>query len=360
MKSMIMFVTYDFSEGSSGSRVRPQKMYQAFKSIGYDVFLISGNKEEKELGYKKLKKKNEKFDFCYIEPSSYPTQPLIDYKVINYIRKRKIPIGIFYRDAYWKFYDSFVYRGIKNYELKLRYRLDLMFFKSVSDVMFFPSEEMGNHFTFRQPKVALPPAADKRSFQTIQTESIVKRIPTAIYVGGVSKRYGTELLLESFKKVNEQGIKVNLLLICRKNEYESNFNLFQSYINNDWLVIKHLNGQQLENEYIKADFGVIPILRDVYNDFAVPVKLFEYLSYRLPILTTDCTVLRKYVTENNLGVSKSENIDSFIKGIQYLITNYPKYSESVDSFVNKGGFWEHRAKKVSNLFKGKATVVKED
>ncbi|RIU94755.1 glycosyltransferase [Oceanobacillus picturae] len=343
MKKMIMFVTYDFSDLSSGSKVRPKKMYEAFKEIGYDVFLISGNKIEKEESFERLKKEETiNFDFCYVEPSSYPMQPLIDYKIIKYIKNKNIPIGIFYRDAYWKFYNQFSFKGFKNLELKIRYQLDLLFFKSISKVMFFPSNEMADYFRFNQPKIALPPAVD----EYVDTGKIKNKIPIAIYVGGISERYGTELLLKSFGELNKNSLKVKLLLVCREKEYWKNINLFNSFKDSEWLNVKHVSGSLLESEYQNADFGVIPILKDQYNDFAVPVKLFEYLSYGLPIVATNCNVLQKYVIENNIGIIKEDSIISFAEGLNIMSENHPKYNQYIESFVRKDGLWKHRAEKV--------------
>ena len=344
---MIMFVTYDFSDQSSGSRVRPMKMYHAFKKLGYDVFLLSGDKQEKENDFQRLKKTNERFDFCYIEPSSYPMQPIIDYKIISYIKKRNIPIGIFYRDAYWKFYNKFLIKGFKNLELKIRYQIDLQFFKWVSSIMFFPSDEMANYFTFKQPKFSLPPAADIKNI-TLKGEEI-GTIPTAIYVGGISKRYGTDMLLNTFNRINKERIRIKLILVCRNREYTENAKFFSGIEREGWLEIKHVQGELLESEYTDADFGIIPIEKDEYNDFAVPVKLFEYLSYGLPILSTNCTVLEKYISTYNLGIVEEDNEISFAKGIEYMISNYDQYRADVISFVNTEGLWDHRAEKVIKL-----------
>lgn len=348
MKKMIMFVTYDFSDLSSGSKVRPKKMYEAFKEIGYDVYLISGNKIEKEQSFERLKKEETmNFDFCYVEPSSYPMQPLIDYKIIKHIKNKNIPIGIFYRDAYWKFYNNLV-NSYKNVELKFRYQCDLLFFKKMSSIMFFPSDEMANHFSFKQPKVSLPPAADKTIIPNKKQEN-ERKIPTAIYVGGLSKRYGTELLLQSFERVNKIELKSKLLLVCRKEDLEKNLNLFSYYKNKNWLEIKHVSGVLLEKEYDKADFGVIPLLKDSYNDFAVPVKLFEYLSFGLPILSTDCKVLESYIVNNKLGIVGNSTLQSFSEGIRTMIEDYVDFIGNVKSFVNEYGRWEHRAEKVESI-----------
>lgn len=340
-----MFVTYDFSEQTSGSRVRPAMMYQAFKNIGYDVFLISGNKEKKSEQFKKLKRSKDKFELCYIEPSTYPLQPLIDYKVILYLKKLNIPVGIFYRDAYWMFGDNNMYSGLKKIELKIRHILDLKFYKRTSNIMYFPSNSMAKYFKFSQPKIALPPGALKNN-KLVRYRGTESNKVTAIYVGGISKWYGPKLLLDSFQKVNKEGIRVNLILVCRKEEYTNNARLFENYVNEKWLCIRHLKGKDLNEAYSQADFSIIPILKGEYNDFAVPIKLFEYLSYGLPILATNCTEVEEIINNNKLGIVVNDNVTAFAEGLAKISQCFYIYNDNVTRFVESNGYWEHRARKV--------------
>ena len=56
MSSKILYITYiDFGKMTSGSAVRPQRMYQAFREIGAEVTLLSGSQE---LSNKEERKKN--------------------------------------------------------------------------------------------------------------------------------------------------------------------------------------------------------------------------------------------------------------------------------------------------------------
>ena len=54
--------------GTSGSQVRPRKMLQAFKNIGYDVDVIMGYGKSRLRSIREIKKKiieGVKYDFLY-------------------------------------------------------------------------------------------------------------------------------------------------------------------------------------------------------------------------------------------------------------------------------------------------------
>lgn len=100
----------------SASQIRPLKMLEAFKKIGYDVFEVMGNTKNRKKSVEKLKESFSRgavYEFCYSESSTMPTlltdnnnlpnAPLLEVNFFSLLQKNKVPIGIFYRDIYWKF-----------------------------------------------------------------------------------------------------------------------------------------------------------------------------------------------------------------------------------------------------------------
>ena len=98
----------------SGTNIRPGKMLQGFKDRGYDVFEIVGEsnrRAERIREAKKLIRDGAIFDFVYSESETMPTMltdkdhlprhPFMDFSFMRFCRSRGIPVGLFYRDAYW-------------------------------------------------------------------------------------------------------------------------------------------------------------------------------------------------------------------------------------------------------------------
>ncbi|NLZ28449.1 MAG: hypothetical protein GX887_05730, partial [Firmicutes bacterium] len=145
---LILYICYtDFRDLSSGSKVRPYKIYSAFQEKGYEVLLINGDIDSRLAAYRRVRDRIAGCQFCYIEPSTYPIHPL-DYHIYLNVFRQGVPIGIFYRDAYYKFPRWWKVAGLKKYELLLRYRMDWMLFKKVAGTIFFPSASMGALFDF--------------------------------------------------------------------------------------------------------------------------------------------------------------------------------------------------------------------
>ena len=76
-KRMIFHVpNYIDLEAKSGSNIRPIKMINAFKEIGYDVDVVMGYASERKSKIKEIKnniKNGVKYDFLYSESSTMPT-----------------------------------------------------------------------------------------------------------------------------------------------------------------------------------------------------------------------------------------------------------------------------------------------
>lgn len=343
MKVLYMCFT-DFNNINSGSSVRPYKLYTTFVEMGYEVLLINGvNAKTRRKKYLELKENKDlrDIDYCYIEPSTYPCHPL-DYSIFLWIKKMKVPVGIFYRDMYYKFPELFQKTGFKNIELQVRYKIDWYIYKLIANTIFFPSDTMAKYFKFNR-KVALPPAGEIHNIKK-DLEKIHYRI---IYVGGVSVEMGTKILLEALEKVN-QIKSVALTLVCR----DYNKNLFDKYKNSEWLEIKHLTNNQLIEEYEKVDFAIIPRPVNEYNNFAVPVKLFEYISYGMPIVTTNCFEITDFVEKNNIGIVLKDNSKDLADGIVYLYNNPDKikeYAKSAKGALEKENLWSHRIEKIEEF-----------
>ncbi len=342
----VIFIAYtDFRIVNSGSSVRPYKIYTAFKEKGYKVLLINGEVKERRSKFLEYKRRNmfRDVDYCYIEPSTYPTHPL-DYLMLAYIKKLNIPIGIFYRDMYYKFPEFFKKSGFKKYELLFRYYLDWRLFKRISKVIFFPSNTMAGYFNFHN-KVALPPAGEVKKLRSIKLNNNV------IYVGGISERYGTPVLLEALKIVNNCYKRIGLNLVCR--EYEDK--IFAKYKNEAWLNIINASGTQLEKIYAESDIAIIPRKRNEYFDFSVPVKLFEYMSYNLPIISTKCFETATFIKQNNIGIVVNDDAKSIAQAIIDVYENPYRIRELKDNIQNclvSENLWVHRIDKIEQCLYG--------
>jgi glycosyltransferase involved in cell wall biosynthesis len=327
-------------------------MYQAFLRLGYDVDLIAGTSSERFEQYKQIIARKKCYDFCYFEASSYPVHPIVDYRILLGLRHWGIPIGIYYRDAYWMFPEYFPYKGIKRLELIFRYRLDLLLFAKTASIMFFPTASLANLFKLKVCKAILPPGGEYKPVnRSIKANMHPLR---AIYVGGVSWRYGTHLMLEALRIVNQKEVLISLDIVCRKNELDVLPQQTKALLHEPWIRVHHIAGSALQDLYSKCHIGLIPLLKDAYNDLALPVKLFEYLSFGLAVLATNCEEMRKFIELCGCGLVCEDDAQSMAEALRLLVYHpdlLRQLSERAVQVILDGNLWEDRAKVVANTLK---------
>ena len=221
----ILYITYiDFDgSGKSGSSVRPQKMYEAFLNLGLDVKLLECQQNKFKERRKKVREilewlDNNTPDICYIESPSGPIFNQIDLKLIKKVHNMGVPIGYFYRDAFWLFPEmQKKIKLIKRHLINFMNLRDLHVLENNCDIVYFPTNSAISLFDFSNIKKVntLPPAADVENLHS--TEEIKKN---CIYVGAVSKVDGTFEIINAFRKLNEEKQNISLTIVCRKNEWD--------------------------------------------------------------------------------------------------------------------------------------------
>lgn len=348
MPRLLLISFIDFGEMKSGSSVRPQRMYDAFVNLGYDVTLLSGLQNRKRERWRRVFRKYLEIrknppDLCYVEPPSGPFFNLCDHLLLLYLHRKKVPVGLFYRDAYWMFADWWPVKGAKKFFLKLMHRFDLFIIKRTCKVVFFPSQSMAELFDFKNKSV-LPPAGD--DFVMPEHETTRR----ALYIGGVSKFYGTDIMLDAFKILNgsmREGVK--LTVCCRESEMKG---FFDGCRDAPWLEIVHLSGdEQLRPLYERSDIALYPSRSDFYMDFCMPVKLFEYLSRALPVVATNCRETARFVLENGIGVVSQDNPEAFAAAVSSLIGDRRQLRlcrANAESALMRRNLWKHRAQKAAH------------
>lgn len=344
----LLFISFiDFGEMKSGSSVRPQRMYHAFKKLGYEVNLLSGLQNRKRERWKRVWQKYREIrknppDLCYVEPPSGPFFNLCDHLLLLWLKHKKVPTGLFYRDAYWLFADWWPVKGLKRFFLTMMHRFDLFIIKRTCNIVFFPTESMAELFSLKRKSILPPAGVD---FVAPEHEPFNR----ALYIGGVSKFYGTDIMLSAFKILNEQmDHDIKLTVCCRESEMKD---FFDDYKGAPWLEIVHLSGdKELKPLYARSDIALYPSRRDFYMDFCMPVKLFEYLSRALPVAATDCKETARFVLKNGIGVVSQGNPEAYAMAISSLMEDKKQLKLCRRNAVNalrKRNLWEHRAQQAA-------------
>ncbi|WP_157796561.1 glycosyltransferase [Bacillus sp. FJAT-45037] len=373
MKHILVFFPYELQKNpKSGSGVRPKKMVAAFESYankeGIELVVISGQTKERQALMNQYKEDNRAKDalFCYMEnatipywltdPDHLPRHPRMDLAFWTYLKRNNVPIGLFYRDVYWKFDDMYVPPGGKKLFtpiMRAIYRKELSTFKKIVDIMYLPSLEMNDFVEWKGTFRELPPGME---FAPSTKQTKHEGDPWhAVFVGGITDQKGILLMLESIQQINDQGKQLHLTLVCREQEYKK-YPEMHEFAKAEWCSVQHIAGDELKEVYDQADFAVIPREMNTYHHFSMPVKMFEYLANGQPILGTNCRAQARVINEENLGITTDDTAEAFLVGLEKMTdpVTYQQLQANVIENSFSAHSWEARIHQVATeLMKGR-------
>ncbi|MXQ55980.1 glycosyltransferase [Shimazuella alba] len=368
-KVLIYFPFALAKKADSGSKVRPLKMIEAFemwgRKEGLEVVVVSGESKERKSKWDELMRQKALTNvrFCYVENQTIPiwltdknhipSKPFIDKQVFEYLKKHQIPMGIFYRDVYWKFDELYPLKGLKKTAMQWLYRREEKFYEKYADAIFLPSLEMGKYVDINRTKVALPPGGKEVVFQKANREDTEVR---AIYVGAVQHAdNGLPLMLDTLERVKGEGLPLSLTVVCREAEYQGLAQTQKAKMDELQVVIKHLSGAELDKLYEEYDFAYLPRTKSTYNDFSVPVKLVEYLSNYLPVLASNCTAQQRFVESGPYGVVAEATVEAMVEATKAMINQHNTYLQTIQDRFLTDNSWIARVKTVSNTLTKRKT-----
>ncbi|MGK9126740.1 glycosyltransferase [Olivibacter sp. SA151] len=315
MKRMIFHIPFEPNvEQASASQLRPIKMIEAFRNVGYDVTVVSGYGDKRAHIIMEIKnqiKQGTQYDFVYSESSTMPTlltekhhiptYPFLDFSFFRFCKKNNIPIGLFYRDIHWKF-EQYRIPFWKKIYASFFYQVDLFLYNKIIDVLFLPSLIMKSYI----PEITihniveLPPGCDIVSDSLKSIKKTNNKIKL-LYVGGIGRLYDLKLFLEVVAK--EEFNNIYFTICCRKQDFDNIRHEYEHFLEHKRISIVHLKGHDLQKLYSTHDVCCLYVKPIEYWKFAMPVKLFEYISHKKPIIGVKGTSSGDFVENNRIGWS---------------------------------------------------------
>ncbi len=314
-----------FSRGRSGSTVRPFRMARAFEEIGYEVHYVVGDRRERHEAMCRIigeVRKGFQLAFAYSEsrtiptaladPDHVPMAPFMDYRFFRWLRRNNVPVGLFYRDIYWRF-D--VYRQqVPWYKRAVTipfYWLEWWQYTQTVDHLFLPSLQMRSVLPTHWPAgrlTALPPGCEATSPNSTRRNR-ENGILRGLYVGGVlPPLYDLTPLMRAVRSVKG----VQLTLCCRQEEWQKARHFYD--IDPQVTTVVHLQGEEVSRLYADADVFLMYRASHPYLEVTVPVKLFEAIGHGVPIVANAGTEAGRIVEETGVGwtVEASDDLERLL------------------------------------------------
>lgn len=343
MKQEDAFLTvlgmFDLARLGGAMAVRIYHMNQSLRLFTPTV-LLSGTRHERRKATLRFIREGglKKTSGIYVEAST-STATETDLLLLAEARRRGIPIVVFIPDAYQSFPELYPRKGWRVKLLDTGWRLSISAYQRFANLLLFPSRDLAHCFDNKPPINILPPGGlAGRPYIPLSWHP-----PTVIYVGATSHGDGSDLLLESMSLVVKDVPHAQGRFISSNTTFLSTL----PWRNAPWLTVESRSFNEIPEAMAQATIAVIPRRQNRYHDLAMPVKLFDYLSYGKPVVTTDCREMASFVQQNELGVVVQDTPELMAEGIVKLLTQRTlteHLSKQAYQIIQKEHAWENRAR----------------
>ena len=195
------------------------------------------------------------------------------------------------------------------------------------------------------------------NFKNLQPKELLKDKIEIGYIGSLYQGRGIDIILEIAKvykdlNFNIYGGEENQIKEWQNYCIDKNINNVKFY--------GHIPNKDVPNTLVKQDILLMPYqkklqTRGVQNtaSWMSPMKMFEYMASGRIIISSDLPVLREVLNENNSFLVSPDNIEEWIKTIEFILNNKKiaiKKANQAKKDVLKYT-WDSRVKKILEIIK---------
>ena len=263
-----------------------------------------------------------------------------DYIFLNILKRKKIPIFPFIRDLYWR-YPSTLKPPSRDMKIVFRrWEEEMNWYLENATALLFPTKTMADVFDFPE-KYLLPPAGDP-------SRCLTPKLPknkNIVFVGGFSEEKIGILL-----KAMEYVIKEHSDAQCTIVGHTTDLGIINKWEHKKWLHFTTGTYWDLPSLMSGAYIATLPWSTiPPHNNITIPYKLFDYMSFGRPIVTTNCKEMAKFVRETEVGIVTDSTPEDFAAGIIKLLDDRElakKIGQNALSLIEKKHSWKHRAREL--------------
>lgn len=348
-----------------GSALRPYQMLKALQDIGYQVDIVAGysaERKEKIRLVRKNIKNGVKYDFLYAESVNdpilmsdkdhFPRHPFMDYAFLRFCRRQDIPVGLFYRDVYWKFpvFQASV-SPLKRRILIPMFAYDLKQYRKALDLMYLPTMRMQRYAIESFPSRELPPGGVLRpeSYAKKRSRRNSDGSVRIFYVGSLSDLYDNRKLFQAVQETPD----VYLTVCTHQKQWEAARQEYEKFLC-DRIELVHESGDALREYYENADVAAYCLSHDEYLDMAMPIKVFEAISYGTPLLATDIYSIAQMIRREDIGWITENSVEGIKKILEHLKVHPEEIRQKTENTIMFAphNTWKCRAQQVAQDLTG--------
>jgi glycosyltransferase involved in cell wall biosynthesis len=175
------------------------------------------------------------------------------------------------------------------------------------------------------------------------------------YLGGIDPIRGIDILIKAAAIAVLSIPKLKVILVGNGTIVEDLKRLAKELKVESVIMFEGWQHPSTIKSYMEiTKIGVLPYLKTPHTDNTSPNKLYEYMIYKIPIISSNCLSQESVILKENCGlIFEDRNIDDLAKKIIYLFNN-PEISEN----LGKNGYkavmekynWTITSKELLNLY----------
>ena len=169
-------------------------------------------------------------------------------------------------------------------------------------------KELVSRVNINEEKVIIYPNTVRKSFY--KNKSIDKKLEkkylknfVIIYVGNTSERRGLLTVIKSLKKIYKIIPNIKLIVLGKSSFDQQIKHKIKQY-NVEKLVdfIGWVKEDKIPNYLSISKLGLSPLHKNIHHDTTYANKIFQYISFGCPIVSSDVTAQSELVKKYNIGV----------------------------------------------------------
>lgn len=146
---------------------------------------------------------------------------------------------------------------------------------------------------------------------------------TLFYGGAINRHRGLQIVLKALKMCILKNLKVRLWIVgagSYRNELEKISGVLDISSNVKFWGQKPFH--EMLELLAESDAALIPHLRTDNNDASSPNKLYQYMYLNKPVISSDCTSLKRIISETNTGfIYKNDSPEELFLLLEKLCTD---------------------------------------
>ena len=315
-----------------------------------DLDVIAGTRGQRrlaELRYAFAGRLRER-DGMYVETASFlPAETDVGFLGLG--KALGIPVLTYIRDAYQLFPEYYPPDSLRRRFGRAAFRPTMAALRAVSTRLAFPTRGLAAAVQGEAelPPVLLPPGSPP---PVMAPRAAGAR--QLLFVGDARLPvHGADRLVAAVELAREHGAAVELTVVARQGQDPPR-------PHPSWLHLLRAEGTGIHDLLPNVMATVIPRPRTPYNDVALAIKLFDYLSYGRPVLVTDCTEQARIIREADAGIVVGDSVEAIADGVARLAVASSEQVEGWSAHAHEAArrqSWASRARQVVDVLEALRT-----